>query len=84
MKEDIDYMIFANHEIFNVKVGDTVKIVRKIYSNTYGWNNVWTNSMDNFIGSVFKVRQVFKSNNEVRLYGSPYRFPIFALEKVEP
>lgn len=34
-----------------IKVGDKVKIVRKVESHSEGWENSWVDSMDKFVGS---------------------------------
>jgi len=80
-----DYL--GGHEKCGIKVGDRVKIMRAAESFMGGWNLLWTNDMDGFIGmrgvvmgdcgtDGFSV--IVDGNKNV---GS-WNFPYFVLEKV--
>ena len=70
-----------------LKVGDKVKILRKVVNYEDGWSNTWNEEgMDDFVGRIGKIVgehpcagfQVFCEG----LKGL-YRYPYFVLEKVE-
>jgi len=74
-----------------IKVGDTVKVLRKAKNDEMGWNNTWdsgwtggngvSDSMDNCIGKTFKVSRL-EGSAGITLEGTGYSFPFFVLEKM--
>lgn len=69
-----------------LKVGDTVKILRKAERREKGWEAYWTAAMDKFVGKTGEIQR--KSGVQgfcvlfENIYDS-YLFPYFVLEKVE-
>lgn len=68
-----------------IKVGDTVKVLRKAKDDEMGWSNSWTIDMDGSIGKTFTVKRDddyagFRLDNS----GWGQSFPFFVLEKVVP
>ena len=70
-----------------LKVGDKVKILRKVVNYEDGWGNTWNEKgMDDFVGRIGKIVgkhpyagfHVFCEGLE-----DLYRYPYFVLEKVE-
>ncbi len=67
------------------KVGDVVKITgseddnHKKWNNTDGFNNIWVNFMDKFIGKVCTVKGITKTGIDLTECND-YRFPPQALE----
>jgi hypothetical protein len=69
-------------EEVGLKVGDTVKILRKAEADENGWNNNWASNMDAYVGKEVKVMQLYPDAD----YGiglGPWDYPYFVLEKVE-
>ena len=70
-----------------LKVGDKVKILRKVVSHKDGWGDTWNEEgMDDFVGRIGKIvgelpcagfKILLKEKNDW------YFFPYFVLEKVE-
>lgn len=74
-----------------IKVGDTVKVLRKAGTREMGWSNLWdsndggpeiSDSMDNCVGKTFKVTAVAVGADGIVLEGTGYCFPFFVLEKM--
>jgi hypothetical protein len=74
-----------------IKVGDTVKVLRKAKSNEMGWANWWDSgnggagvaaSMDNCVGKTFTVSDIGHGTDGIVLEGTGYCFPFFVLEKM--
>jgi hypothetical protein len=68
------------------KVGDKVRVIRKVQSDTLGWKNNWAYPMDKFIGQlgeIVSIDLVNSSGISVELNGESWYFPYFVLEKVE-
>lgn len=63
-----------------LKVGDTVKVLRKCVDGELGWENVWVEGMDKAIGQVYTIREITKYGIKVDLCVA-YCFPYFVLEK---
>ena len=75
-----------------IKVGDTVTIIATAESNQMGWDNLWVDDMDNFVGRRGTVRHgdigegfdvVFDSGNPSTCDES-WRFPFFVLRREKP
>lgn len=67
-----------------LKPGDWVKITRAAKDYELGWDNVWCDAMDKYIGSVVEVRLAGIDNDKgLYLLGAGnFRYPVFVLEKV--
>lgn len=63
-----------------IEVGNYVKVLFKVPTESRGWDNSWVPSMDDFVGKVFRVNRVDHVNG-VNLSDS-YNFPYFCLEKI--
>ena len=75
-----------------IKVGDSVTIIATAESNQMGWNNLWVDDMDDFVGMRGTVRHidigegfdvVFDSGNPSTCDES-WRFPFFVLRREKP
>ena len=64
-----------------IKVGDIVRVLRKDKSYELGWNAVWDIDMDNTVGNVYTVIDVYEEGGITLNCG--FNFPFFVLEKVE-
>lgn len=63
--------------------GTWVRITRAAESDERGWNNSWTEGMDEFVGRTFQVESD-NGNRGVELNGCGlYQFPRFVLEQVD-
>ena len=75
-----------------IKVGDTVSVIATAESEQMGWNNLWVDDMDNFVGMRGTVRHgnigegfdvVFDSGKPNEIDDS-YWFPFFVLRREKP
>ena len=75
-----------------IKVGDSVTVITAAKSNQMGWNNLWVDDMDDFVGMRGTVRHadigegfdvVFDSGNPNTVDDS-YWFPFFVLRREKP
>lgn len=78
-KEKEDYIDAQSKS--NLCIGDIVKIVRVAKSNEAGWNNVWTPTMDQFIGHTGQISQIDSYGISLEITQG-YKFPFFILELV--
>lgn len=60
------------------RVGDLVIVVRKADSYENGWSNVWTSSMDEFVGKIRHIRRIYSTGISVE--DIDYLLPPFVLE----
>ncbi len=66
-----------------IEVGNYVKVLFKVPTESRGWENSWTQNMDDFVGKVLKVQLVsHNSGISLELDGDRYSFPYFCLEKM--
>ena len=65
-----------------LKVGDTVKVLRKAKSGELGWSNTWDEGMDEYVGEELEVKTL-KSRSGVTLVGRYYSYPIHILELIK-
>ena len=88
MKNDLNLHAHyvALQKASGIKVGDTVKVLRKANSHEMGWNNKWTVEMDEFVGMTFIVEDLRAADGIGLMQGNcgPYNFPFFVLEMVKP
>ena len=88
MKNDLNLHAHyvALQKASGIKVGDTVKVLRKANSHEMGWNNKWTVEMDEFVGKTFIVEDLRAADGIGLMQGNcgPYNFPFFVLEMVKP
>ena len=67
------------------KVGDWVKVVRKVEERSNDFNNCWSDDMDKFIGKVCEVIEI--DDRGIRLYSNnfkhSFKFPPKSLEPAE-
>lgn len=66
-----------------IKVGDTVKVLRRSDCGELGHDCRWSSDMNNYIGKTFKVTDNRLAEAGIVQLGSWY-FPFHILEKVEP
>ena len=75
-----------------IKVGDTVSVIATAESNQMGWNDLWVDDMDDFVGMRGTVRHidigegfdvVFDSGNPSTCDES-WCFPFFVLRREKP
>lgn len=73
--------------VCGIEVGDTVKVTRKACEGEYGWDEVWVENMDKFIGNTYKVSYVSHGSDGFGLEDSgtdnSFVFPFFVLELIE-
>lgn len=62
------------------KVGDVVKVIRKVESQN-GWNNSWIDDMDDAIGKVFTIQSII-DKYDVYFKEVDYGYPTTALKLV--
>jgi hypothetical protein len=70
-----------------IKVGDTVKVLRKATDYEHGWPNVWAASrMDGMVGGTYKVESIARGGIRLKslVDGIRWSFPYFVLEAVPP
>ena len=69
-----------------IKVGDTVKVLRKAKDDEMGWDNSWDSDMDGYVGRTFQVQRLDDGRGFRLSDGSTgsgcYSFPFFVLEKM--
>jgi hypothetical protein len=68
-------------DLLAFEVGDTVRVTHKVPDNYNGWQNSWSDSMDNFIGNEYKIQGIFETGIQLE-YTDGYKFPIYSLELV--
>ena len=68
----------------DINVGDKVRITRKARDCESGWGNVWTPSMDRFIGEICEVTSIGAKpyGLTIKEDDESFCFPYFVLEKV--
>lgn len=69
------------HENCGIKVGDTVKVLRKAKHGEFGWENTWPSEMDKLIGNEYKVFSLGSYYHDFTIAG--YNVPFFVLEKIK-
>lgn len=78
------YLALSNAS--GIKVGDTVKVLRKAKTNELGWNNSWNSNMNGYVGRTFQVQRLDDGRGFRLSDGSTgtdcYSFPFFVLEKM--
>lgn len=77
-KEQEAYLILQ--EASGLKIGDTVKILRRANNYEMGWENIWDiPAMSNYIGIESKITDI---NGNGIVLNNDYAFPFFVLEKI--
>jgi len=66
-----------------IKVGDTVKILRRAESKEMGWSAVWMDEMDDLVGELGVVSVLYDYGIDVTTNGDSWCFPFFILEKLK-
>ena len=66
-----------------LKVGDTVRVLRKASPHENGWNNFWVDSMNSNIDRIDKIRSIDGAVG-ITLESGIFNYPFFVLEKVAP
>jgi hypothetical protein len=68
------------------KVGDRVKILRKVRTHAQGWQNSWVPYMDEAVGKIGTVVYIHEGKHDVQVQvaGVPdiWGYPAFVLRKV--
>jgi hypothetical protein len=67
-------------EELDLKIGDTIRIVRKVPSHEFGWGNIWISEMDRYVGDEGVVEVANSKGIKTNL--SRYRFPAQGVELV--
>ncbi len=74
-----DYLAF--HNASGLKVGDSVRVVRKAEDREMGWSDIWSGHMDDFVDRTYKI------TGDAASYGweldNKWTFPTFVLQKVD-
>ena len=70
------------HQASGLKVGDWVKITRAAVSRESGWNALWNNKMDAFIGSIAQITTDLGEHGFKIGGAGEWNYPYFVLEKV--
>lgn len=74
-----DYLAF--HNASGLKVGDSVRVVRKAEDREMGWSDIWSGHMDDFVDRTYKI------TGDAASYGweldNNWTFPTFVLQKVD-
>lgn len=74
-----DYLAF--HNASGLRVGDSVKVVRKAEDYEMGWGDIWSGYMNDFVDRTYKI------TGDATWYGweldSKWSFPTFVLQKVD-
>lgn len=69
---------------FDLKVGDTVKVLRKVKDKEGGWDNVWDeDDMDDSIGEELTIESFSIHAHGITL-SNFFDYPYFCLELVSP
>lgn len=75
-----------------IKVGDSVTVIATAESNQMGWNNIWVDDMDDFVGMRGTVRygdigegfDVVFDSGKPNVIDDSYWFPFFVLRREKP
>jgi hypothetical protein len=74
-----DYLAF--HNASGLKVGDSVRVVRKAEDREMGWGDIWSGHMDDCVDRTYKII------GDATSYGweldNKWTFPTFVLQKVD-
>lgn len=82
MTMNLNKAYLAMQEASGIKVGDTVRVLRKAADGEMGWNNEWDDDeMDGYVGREWQVTEVY-GDCGVLLNRGCY-FPFFVLEKIK-
>ncbi len=71
------------HQSSGLKVNDWVRVTRAAKSHENGWDNCWTNEMDQSVGKTVRVLEDRQNYGFVLSDTDDFDFPSFVLEKVE-
>lgn len=77
---DIRECYIKMQENCGIKIGDTVKVLRKAVLDELGWECSWLSLMDDHIGKEFTV-SALEGSEGIRL-DNGYLYPFFVLEKI--
>ena len=68
-----------------LKIGDRVRIVRKIASRANGWENSWPGHMDHYLGrpTIYKIRNLGSAGVYLDGDDSGLGWPATSLKKVD-
>lgn len=69
-------------KLFNLKVGSTVKVLRKAKNHEAGWKNSWNDAnMSKQVGKTLTVRSLPSKSNATGVFmDDGYYYPFYALE----
>jgi len=86
IKEETNEQVEA-HKIFAkslFRIGDTVRVVRKVESHSYGWRNSWVTEMDKTVGRIGTILDINDGGVAVDIseINIIYGFCVFSLEKI--
>ena len=72
------YQVMAKES--GIKIGDTVKVLRKAQSKEMGWTGYWPPDMDDAVGNEYTVSAIEIGEYQLDCL---YWFPFFVLEKIK-
>ena len=79
------YQVMFDDYVKNIKVGDSVKVMRKTFGGELGSDIYWNSAMDETVGVIGTVAKI--SGNSIRVQfsapiNSSWYYPWFCLEKI--
>jgi len=66
----------------NFKIGQKVRIYRKLPTRYNGWQNSWVKDMDEYIGKIFTIEYIHISSKEVYFKEIALGWPIEAIQPI--
>lgn len=64
------------------KVGDTIRIFKKVKSRSEGWDNFWIEEMDKYINTIGVITYIDDRRSGITIADMLFTFPPQALEKI--
>ena len=66
----------------NLKPGDLVKVTHAVPTHHLGWEAIWDNNMNQFVGKEFTVKNILSDNTGVQLEAARGYFPAQSLQVI--
>ncbi len=83
IKEAYKVMQAAWVDLYDVKVGDTVRMLRVAKSEELGWDTCWVSPMNCRVGQSGVVKTILETDIGVEFEDDWHNFPFFCLEKIK-